>query len=209
MSTSHSVNSELRTRVSATVGDPELPRRARGVRGLCPRYLAPSLASITPALLTRLGIRAVILDLDNTLVTWHGEEIAAEVERWVGALRAARIEICIASNTHRPDRLRRLAERLEVRYATGVAKPRRAGLRRALGVTGARAEEAALIGDQVLTDIWGGNRCDLLTILVPPISPREFAGTRWISRPIERWLLAHFERSGWLEALPGEDTNDD
>ena len=116
MSASHSVNSKPGTQAPGT------PVPARGVRGLCPRYVAPSLEAITPALLARLGIRAVILDLDNTLVTWHGEEIAAEVETWVRALRAARIEICIASNTHRPGRLRRLAERLEVRYATGVAR---------------------------------------------------------------------------------------
>ena len=86
----------------------------------------------------------------------------------------------------------------------GVAKPRRGGLQRAMAAMGVRPEETALIGDQVLTDVWGGNRCELLTILVPPISPREFAGTRWVSRPIERWLLARFERNGWLVPLPEE-----
>ena len=198
---------QLGTRNSDSPGgtrtrNPELPLRAAGLRRLCPRYVAPSLHAITPTLLRRLGVRAVVVDLDNTLVTWHGEEIAAEVAEWVAAVRAVGIEICIASNTHRPRRLRRLAERLRVRYATGVAKPRPGGLRRALGEIGARAEEAALIGDQVLTDVWGGNRCEMVTILVPPISPREFTGTRWFSRPIERWLLARFEKLGWLEPLP-------
>src|SRR5438045_1957292 len=119
-------------RTSSGRGTRNTDSKAAGLRGLCPRYVAPSLHAITPLLLGRLGIRAVVLDLDNTLVTWHGEEIAAEVEEWVGSVRAAGIAICIASNTHRPRRLSRLAERLAVRYATGVAKPRRGGLRRAL-----------------------------------------------------------------------------
>jgi len=195
-------------RSTSSTAEPDSPARAlaapaaRCWQRLCPRYVAASLHAVTPRLLERFGIRAVILDLDNTLVTWHGEEISDQVGAWVAALRSAGIEICIASNTHRPRRLRRLAERLSVRFATGVAKPRTGGLRRALAAMSAAPAETALIGDQLLTDIWGGNRCDLLTILVPPISPREFPGTRWISRPIERWLLARFGRSGWLRSLP-------
>ncbi len=176
------------------------------VRDFCPRYTARSVADITPAVLDAHGIRAVILDLDNTLVAWHGEEVAREIEAWIVSLRAAGVRLCIASNTHRPARLKRLAERLGVQYASGVAKPRRGGFLRSMELMGSRREETAVIGDQLLTDIWGGNRCELLTFLVPPLSPREFIGTRVISRPIERTLLSYFAARGWLAPLPtGEE----
>jgi len=170
--------------------------------GFCPRYTATSVCEITPELLTRLGIRAVILDLDNTLVPWHGEALDEAVEDWIRQLRAAGFRLCIASNTHRPGRLRRLAERLQVLYATRVAKPRRGGFVRAMAAMQALPEETAVIGDQLLTDIWGGNRCRLLTILVNPLSPKEFIATRVISRSVERWLLARFTARGWIRPLP-------
>jgi putative phosphatase len=169
----------------------------------CPRYTARSVCEITPELLSGLGIRAVILDLDNTLVPWHGEALDEAVEAWVQGLRAAGFGLCIASNTHRPGRLRRLAERLQVLYAPRVAKPRRGGFERAMTAMGARPEETAVIGDQLFTDIWGGNRCRLLTVLVNPLTPREFIGTRLVSRTLERLLLARFTARGWLQPISG------
>lgn len=173
-------------------------------RAFCPAYVAASVCEIDPAWLEARGIRALILDLDNTLVTWHSEEVEAEIGAWVERLLAGGFRLCIASNTHRPRRLARLAERLGVPFASGVAKPRRGGMRRAMALMDARPEETAVVGDQVLTDVLAGNRCGLLTILVTPISPREFAGTRLVSRRIERWLLQRFAARNWLRSLPGD-----
>ncbi|HOS42632.1 MAG TPA: YqeG family HAD IIIA-type phosphatase, partial [Armatimonadota bacterium] len=44
----------------------------------------------------------------------------------------------------------------------------------------------AIIGDQLFTDIWGGKRLGLYTILVSPLSPRESLFTRALQRPLER-----------------------
>jgi predicted HAD superfamily phosphohydrolase YqeG len=52
-----------------------------------------------------------------------------------------------------------------------------------------------MIGDQVFTDIYGGNKLGIRTILVEPIAVKEFFGTR-ISRMVERFLLGHFRRTG-------------
>jgi predicted HAD superfamily phosphohydrolase YqeG len=54
-----------------------------------------------------------------------------------------------------------------------------------------------VIGDQVFTDVLGGRRAGLYTILVRPRSPREFVGTRLL-RALERKVLAHLERRGRL-----------
>ena len=89
-----------------------------------------------------------------------------------------------------------MASVLGVAYVPSGGKPRRRGFLRAMALMEVAPEETAVIGDQVMTDIWGGNRCGLLTILVDPLSTIEFVGTKVVSRNVERLLLQLLERSG-------------
>jgi HAD superfamily phosphatase (TIGR01668 family) len=161
-----------------------------------PTLRAGSIQSITPEFLAERGVSALILDLDNTLVPWHGREVAPEVAAWIARMQDAGVRMCIVSNTHRPKRLAELASILGISYVPSGGKPRRRGFLRALLQMESTVEDTAVVGDQVMTDIWGGNRCGLLTILVDPMSPVEFVGTRVISRNVERLLLRMLERSG-------------
>jgi uncharacterized protein len=94
----------------------------------CPGLRARSVGEITPEFLAEQGIRALILDLDNTLVPWHGYEVAPEVAQWVETMHAAGIRLCIVSNTHRPRRLAELAAILRVEHVPSGGKPRRRGV---------------------------------------------------------------------------------
>jgi len=170
----------------------------------CPTWTAPSVTSISPEFFREHGVRGVILDLDNTLVPWRGAEIPPEVADWVRRMRAAGLRLCIVSNTHRPGRLHRLAAVFEIPYVPGSAKPGRAGFLRALAMMETSGPETAVVGDQVMTDIWGGNRCGLMTVLVDRLTPVEFVGTRLINRPIESLLLDRLRRRGMLRAVPAE-----
>lgn len=167
-----------------------------GILQFRPSLRAGSVLEITPGWLAGRGIRALILDLDNTLVPWHGREVAPEIEAWVRSMHHAEIQLCIVSNTHRPGRLKELAALLGVQFVPSGGKPRRRGFFRAMEAMGSTAEETAVIGDQVMTDVWGGNRAGLLTILVEPLSRIEFIGTRVVSRSVERLLLQLLERRG-------------
>lgn len=159
-------------------------------RLLTPDLIVAHVSAVTPDLLRERGLRAVISDLDNTLVAWRSEEVAAEIMAWLGWLRAAGIAVCIASNTRHVSRLERLAARMGILHVPGnAAKPRRRGLRTALELVQATAAETAMVGDQLFTDILAGNRLGLTTILVNPLAPREFIGTRVISRNLERLVL--------------------
>jgi hypothetical protein len=169
----------------------------------CPTWTASSVTEIDPGFFARHGIRAVILDLDNTLVPWRSDTITSEVSAWVRRMREAGLRLCILSNTHRPGRLSRLAEALEIPYVPRSSKPRRAGFHRAMAILEAGPTETAVIGDQVLTDIWGGNRCRLMTVLVDRLSNHEFVGTRWINRRIESLVLSRLRRRGLLRDLGG------
>ena len=75
------------------------------------------------------GIRGIVSDLDNTLAAWHGDEIPSDILEWLETVKAARIGVCLCSNTRRPLRLARIAETLGVHHVPGNAgKPGRAGV---------------------------------------------------------------------------------
>jgi len=167
-------------------------RVPRWLRRWCPHEYVQHISEITPESLQRRGIRALLLDLDNTLTPWRSRQVLPEVEAWVKRMQEAGIALCFVSNTRNMARLRWLSERLNIPYARGAMKPRREMLRRALQKLGVPPEQAAIVGDQLFTDIWGGNRLGIYTIWVHPMHPREFLGTK-ISRLVERWILRRIE----------------
>lgn len=159
-----------------------------------PWVRAAHVTHVTPGFLARHGLRALALDMDNTLVRWHSLDVPPEVDEWVEALHAASVGMCIVSNSHSPRRVRRLAERLRISWVPSGGKPSIRGFRRAMAALGSTPGQTAVLGDQLLTDILGGNRAGLRTVLVDPICDYEFIGTRLLNRPLERWLLAQLAR---------------
>lgn len=157
------------------------------------RLFTPSLrvgcvSDIEFAKLEKNGIRALMLDLDNTLTPWRGYDIYPGVREWIEKAKGAGFKLCIVSNTRTPKRLQQIASDLGLPFAKKALKPRSAGFREGLRIMECDFSEAAVVGDQIFTDVWGGNRLGMFTILVDRISPREFFGTK-ISRFFERILL--------------------
>jgi len=153
-------------------------------RWLRPDAEVDSIYAIDPAALRARGIRGVILDLDNTMVPWGAWDVPAALGPWIAAARAVDLRLCIVSN-NAGARVAHLAAALELPAVTGAWKPRRGALRRALSMMGTAPDATALVGDQVFTDVLGGNRLGLHTILVHPQSGREFPLTR-LTRLAER-----------------------
>lgn len=164
----------------------------------CPHLMVESVAEVQAAELKARGIRGVILDLDNTLVLWHQEEMAAEISAWVEELKASGLKLCILSNSVLGSRSQRIAERIGCSFVRKAAKPSRQGFRRAMQAMGTAPGGTAIVGDQMFTDILGGNRSGIYTIMVKPIHTHEFAYTRYVSRPPEKLLLGWFRRKGLL-----------
>ena len=157
--------------------------------------MVESIWSISPERLHQLGIRALILDLDNTLVDWSQEYLRAEVLTWAQECRQAGLALCICTNARRKPRVTRIAAKLEACYLAGAGKPFRRSMRRALWLLRCEPEQAAMVGDQVFTDIWGANRAGVMSILVKPLCGRDFLPTR-ISRMMERRLLHRWQQAG-------------
>ncbi|HLW61679.1 MAG TPA: YqeG family HAD IIIA-type phosphatase [bacterium] len=154
------------------------------LRWLRPASQVPTVYDIDLRALRAQGIRGVILDLDNTIVPWGAHRPSPELPGWIAAARAADLRLCIVSN-NMGSRVTKLAMMLGLPVVTGALKPWTKALRRALSVMETTPEVTALVGDQVLTDILGGNRLGLHTILVRPQGRREFVLTR-LMRFVER-----------------------
>ena len=157
------------------------------LRWLRPTAQVATVYDIDLLALRERGIRGVILDLDNTIVPWGARQPGPELPGWIAAAKDAGLRLCIVSN-NMGSRVTGLATMLGLPVVTGALKPRRKALRRALSQMGTTPDATALVGDQLLTDILGGNRLGLHTILVRPQSRREFPLTR-LTRVVERALL--------------------
>ena len=128
----------------------------RWLRCWCPDEHVQSVAEITPERLQAIGVRALLLDLDNTITPWRSRQVPPEIAEWVKRMQEAGIQLCFVSNTRNLGRLHWLSEHLGIPYARGPMKPRRAMLRRALEMLGVEPQHAAIVGDQLFTDVWGG-----------------------------------------------------
>jgi uncharacterized protein len=132
------------------------------------------------------GRKLVLLDVDNTLLPWKSETIEPETRRWLEHGKALGLKFVAVSNTRRPERLERICSDLGIGVVRGKFKPSPNMYVLALEEGGFRAEEAVMIGDQLLTDVLGANRAGIDAIWVQRLTPREFVGTRIISRNVER-----------------------
>ncbi len=167
---------------------------------LAPDEVADRVADIDLEALRAGGIEGLLLDVDNTLVPWATCEMDEATEDWVGRAKQG-FAICLLSNSVRGKRMRRLAEQLSVPgvSAWGLGrKPFAGGFKRALRETGTEPETTAMVGDQLLADVLGGNRCGMYTIWVKLINEHEFVTTR-IGRVIERFCVRKLRSAGLLE----------
>lgn len=169
-----------------------LSRRNTSIIKFRPSLRLDAVTSIDPEALARSGVRAVLLDLDNTIVSYHQERADRAVEAWIRRLAGVGIATLILSNNHTP-RVKGIASHLGVPFVADAKKPLRAGYRRALDVLGVTPAETLVVGDQLFTDVFGGNRFGMRTVLVRPIGRTEFIGTRFV-RPVERIFLWGIER---------------
>lgn len=159
---------------------------------LFPNLYVPTILDIPLDELGEKGIKAFILDLDNTITEWNNNSITEEVHQWFNQVEAAGFKACILSN-NAEQRVMQVAKSLGIPYIYRAKKPRRGGYYQAVSRMEVKPEETAVIGDQIFTDVWGGNRAGLFTILVVPLSSREFMGTK-ISRAMEYFVLRRIKK---------------
>ncbi|MEK4028734.1 MULTISPECIES: YqeG family HAD IIIA-type phosphatase [Bacillaceae] len=162
-----------------------------------PSRYVKSIFHITPEYLKSKGMKAIITDLDNTLVAWDRPDATPELLNWFDEMKKAGIKVLIVSNNNQK-RVSAFSQPIEIPYIFEARKPMGKAFRRAVKILGVKKEETVVIGDQLLTDIFGGNRNGFYTILVVPVAQTDGFWTKF-NRRIERRIMNAFKRKGLIQ----------
>jgi HAD superfamily phosphatase (TIGR01668 family) len=135
------------------------------------------------------GVRGIITDLDNTLVGAKELLATPELIVWLELVKQKGFKVVIVSNNAEL-RVRNFAEPLQIPFIHRAKKPTNAAFHKALQGMELTAEQTVVVGDQMLTEVLGGNRMGLHTILVLPIELLDEGFFTKINRRIEKVLLA-------------------
>ncbi len=137
-------------------------------------------------------IKALILDVDNTLIDYK-RNLAPSVIQWAKVLKEQGIKLYILSNTNHKEKVEEVAQKLEIPYRNLAKKPFKSGFLKVQKQLQEKPENIGVVGDQIFTDVIGGNRCNMYTILVEPINPKDFWYTAW-KRPLENKIKQRYKR---------------
>ena len=132
-------------------------------------YLADTIYEISGEALARRGIKLLLADLDNTLVPYGVPLPDQKLINWRDELAAYGVTLFVLSNNRHETRPRIFAEGLDVPYIGHAGQPKTHSFYKAMEEMRVTKEQTAIIGDQIFTDVLGGNRAGVSTILVKPI----------------------------------------
>ncbi|MBR1654712.1 MAG: YqeG family HAD IIIA-type phosphatase [Clostridia bacterium] len=152
-----------------------------------PKFYCNNVREVTLDFLQKNNIKGIILDVDNTLVDFYKKFEEGTIE-WVQNLKQAGIKFCIVSNTNKVEKVTYVAKTLDVPYFYFSKKPLKTGFLKAKKEMGLESKNIAAIGDQIMTDVIGANRCKMFSILVKPIAEKDIFITK-IKRPIENKII--------------------
>ena len=143
------------------------------------------------------GVRGIALDLDNTIVPWHTSLVTPGASAWIKDVLGRGIGICLITNNYSGGSAATSAL-FNIPIIKGALKPSPWSFRAALRALGVAAVHAAVVGDQIFTDVLGGKLAGMRAVLVRPLSRAEFPTTKFV-RMFERPMLAALKRRGLLK----------
>jgi len=142
--------------------------------------------------LLTLNKKGIIIDLDNTILPWKEINVPQDSLDWVNKAKDKGFKVFILSNTIKTRRLKKIAESLDCEYIHPAFKPSPRAFFKAAKKLGIESKDMVVIGDQIFTDIYGGKRAGMFTILVDKLDEKEFCGTK-ISRFFEKILKKYMD----------------
>ncbi|MBP3951340.1 YqeG family HAD IIIA-type phosphatase [Bacillus suaedae] len=163
---------------------------------LLPSQYEKSIYDIKLQELKQRGIKGVITDLDNTLVEWDRESATPEVQKWFKQLNELGMKVTIVSNNNLK-RVQKFADPEKVLFIHSAQKPRTRAFKLACVDMGLKHDEVVVIGDQIFTDVFGGNRAGIHTILVVPVAKTDGLATK-LNRKMEQVVLRSLKKRGMI-----------
>ena len=137
------------------------------------------------------GIRLILTDLDNTLVSYKDSEANEKLLNWINDRKLQGFEIIIVSNNGSETRVKDFAAKLDILYVAKAHKPLKGGFKKALKLASRKydSNEIMAMGDQLMTDVFAANRMNYISVLVKAIDRKTEKWTTKINRKLEKHVL--------------------
>ena len=155
---------------------------------LTPDYVFDTYADVTPDFLQSIGIRALLIDIDNTLAPYEQDLPDEKIISWFKALEDAGVACTLISNNH-ADRVELFNSPLGLPAYADSGKPGTKYFIEGMKQMDRSPDETAGLGDQLLTDTLAVHRLGMVSIIVPPINDKKnlfFRFKRWLEKPFMR-----------------------
>lgn len=149
-----------------------------------PNEYLKSVKDINIDFLNKNNIKALILDIDNTLIDYY-KNLEESIIQWAKKMKENGIILYILSNTNKEEKVKTVSKALDIPYEFFAKKPSKKGFIKIQNKINIKPENIGVVGDQIFTDIVGGNRCNMFTILVDPVDKKDYWYTAW-KRPLEK-----------------------
>jgi HAD superfamily phosphatase (TIGR01668 family) len=159
---------------------------------LVPEYRFERFDDVTVEFLQDLGIKGVLLDIDNTLEPYEHSLPGDHVIAWFDSLHRVGIRTAFVSNNDW-ERVILFNRDLQIPAYAKAGKPFKRNLLRAMKDIETDREHTIFIGDQILTDVWAAHNAGIRAILVPPINDKKDLLTKF-KRLLERPILRKYEK---------------
>ncbi len=174
------------------------------LRHFLPTYVGKNVFSISASFYERIGKKAILFDLDNTLDPVNVKEPSTEVAQLVSSLKEKGFAVYVASN-NTGRRVSQYCEKLGIESTSGLLKPLSYKLKRWIKSKGYLFDEVILVGDQIFTDVLAAKGAKIDVILTEPISKKDSIFTffnRKIEGPIRRKIEKRHLVPRWEEMMP-------
>lgn len=158
-----------------------------------PEYYLKTFDMASAEFLLSIGVKGIVLDVDNTLEPYENPTPGTHVVAWLESLKASGISAAIVSNNG-GERINLFNKDLGLPAYYKAKKPFKKNVLRAMADMGTNKENTILMGDQVFTDVWAAHNTGIRAILVPPIKDKTDALTRF-KRLLEKPVLVRYEKS--------------
>ena len=156
-----------------------------------PEYYFETFDKASAEFLSSIGVKGIVLDVDNTLEPYENPTPGAHVVSWLESLRAAGISAAIVSNNG-GERINLFNKELGLPAYYKAKKPFKKNVLNAMKDMGTTKENTILMGDQVFTDVWAAHNTGIRAILVPPIKDKTDILTRF-KRLLEKPILVRYK----------------
>ena len=158
-----------------------------------PKFYCPKVTDISVEYLRKNNIKAIILDVDNTLLDFD-LNIISGLEEWYNEIKINNIKCIILSNSNKEKKIKMVADLLNIPFIKFATKPLKRGFKKAQKILGEKSQNIAVVGDQIFTDVIGANRSKMFSILVKPVASKDLWMTRF-KRPLENLIIKKYLKS--------------